>query len=209
MSPSIERNDMILIFLDYLKHEKSVKDADVLMLYALICKDIILAETAFEQGGNLDISFEEIVERYKEEYGLFIDEFQIIYNDKKDPVKIEDEKDAEYEKDIKDFYKRIRKARFRALRMSSEEKLKIIKYLNNLGPKRFRDPDVLMLYGIILKKNHFIYTAMMKGGNIDITIEDIIEKYEGKYETVFADKEPIMSFEEFFNIDDEGFEEVK
>ena len=60
-----------MLFLDYLKHEKNVKDPDVLMFYALIDKDIFLAKEALEQKGNVDITFEEILKRYEKEYKLY------------------------------------------------------------------------------------------------------------------------------------------
>ena len=59
-----EEKANIIMFLDFLILEMSVKDPDVLMLYAIISQDKDLATKAFLRGGHVDITFEEILFRY-------------------------------------------------------------------------------------------------------------------------------------------------
>lgn len=159
--PTYELKRIIMMFLDYLKHEENVKDPNVLMLYALIDKDIFLAKEALEQKGNVDITFEEIVNKYRVDFEQY-----------KDTIQKEE------------------KAFSRAMSLPREERQKITELLKDYGPEMLRDPDVLLFNAICKNDIGFIKFAIEHGGNVDITYEEIVQKYNEKYGTAFADKEP-------------------
>ncbi len=177
--PTTEEKEIIIKFLNYLKHEKMVKDPNVLMLYALICVDTDLAEQAFEQKGNVDITFVEIVNQYRVDFEQYKDTIQ---------------------KEEKVF--------FIAICLPMEERMKITEFILEHSIEIKSDSNMELLWGIGRKDLKRIKSAIEHGVNVDITYEEFIRKFNKKYGTAFADKEPITPLKVPLN-EDEGCEEVK